>query len=147
MSPFTGALWAEPTQHAVCRPQRPETLLIPPHRAPHPDCHCGLSAWLEPSDEASKVNFRAVSGIVTLWGRLQIGEDEIRAERARVECLAMFSGWTDGHKRSVNAIASELGVDVVDLYDLREAAATYGSRVPSGLLPHGGMARSVLVAA
>jgi hypothetical protein len=147
LSPFTGTLWEEPTLQAVCRPQDPEALLMPPHHAPHPDCSCGISAWLEPSDEASKVNFRAVSGIVSLWGRLEIGEDEVRAESARIECLAMFSGWTDAHKRSVNAIANEFDVDVVDLYELRAAAAAYGSGVPSGLKPHGGTARSVLVAA
>ena len=145
-SPFTGTLWAEPMQRATCRPQAPESLLLPPHSAPHPDCSCGISAWLEASDEASKVNFRAVSGIVTLWGRLEVGEDEVRAENAQIQCLAIYSRWTERHKQSVQTVAAELGVEVVDLYDLPEAAVTYGSALPSTLVPQAGGARSVLVA-
>jgi len=95
----------------------------------------------------SKVNFRAVSGIVTLWGRLEVGVDEVRAENAQIQCLAIYSRWTERHKQSVRTIAAEFGVEVVDLYDLPEAAVTYGSALPSTIVPAAGGARSVLVAA
>jgi hypothetical protein len=45
----------------------------------------------------------------------------------------------------VLAIAGTFGVDVVDLYDLPEAAAEYGSPLPADLLPRSSRARSVLV--
>jgi hypothetical protein len=144
-SPVTGVLWTDRVMHATCRPQCVEDLLVGPHAAPHPGCHCGLHASLESSDEPSKVNFRAVSGIVTLWGRIEVADNVIRAESARVECLGIYSRWTRRHKDSVRAIADDFGIDVVDLYDLPAAAMVYGRPLPEALVPRPGVERSILV--
>jgi hypothetical protein len=146
-SPVTGVLWTDRVMHATCRPQCADDLLIAPHAAPHPRCQCGIHAWFESSDEPSKVNFRAVSGIVSLWGRIEVADDLIRAESARVECLGIYSRWTQRHKDSVRAIADDFGVDLVDLYDLPAAAAIYGRPLPEALVPRTGVGRSILVEA
>ena len=50
----------------------------------------------------------------------------MRAELARIEALGFYSRWSRRQKRDVAAIAAELGVDLVDLDDLTEAAQDYG---------------------
>ena len=123
-SPNTGVAWHEPLLCARCL-REPES-----HEAPHPGCDCGVSAYHEPQTRFSTVDFRGVSGIVTMWGRIEVHEDRMRAEFARVEALATYRHWSAGHRHAVAAVAGRLGADLVDLYEQHEAAAAYGTSVP-----------------
>jgi hypothetical protein len=137
-SPRTGLVWDSPVQRAECRPQSAEDFVRPLHPAPASDCTCGLHAYYEPSEETSKVDHRGVTGIVTVWGRVEAGARGMRAELARVEALALYVHWTRRQTFAVRDVADELGADLVDLRDLREAARAYATPLPPTLLPGGG---------
>jgi hypothetical protein len=130
-SPYLPVLWSQPVVRAECRRWRtPEDLLREPHAAPHPDCGCGIRAYQTPTSEFSKVDYRAVSGIVTLWGRIEIDRGEMRAEQARVEALGVYRRWSRRQQDAVREVASNLGVEIVDLHDLDIAATRYGAAPP-----------------
>jgi hypothetical protein len=134
-SPYLPVSWSESLVRAECRRWRsPEDLLREPHAAPHPDCGCGIRAYPAPTSDFAKVDYRGVSGIVTLWGRIEIDRGEMRAELARVEALGVYRRWGRGQRDAVRHVASNLGVDVVDLHELDVAAATYGAPPPPSLL-------------
>ena len=134
-SPYFPVTWSEPVMRAECRRWRtPEALLDTPHAAPQPACGCGICAYHAPTGEFSKVDYRAVSGVVTVWGRIEIGADEMRAELARVEALAMYSRWSRRQRDAVQEVAANLGVELVDLRELGAAAASYGAPPPASLL-------------
>jgi hypothetical protein len=133
-SPYLPVPWTEPVVRAECRRWRsPEDLLREPHAAPHPDCRCGIRAYRTPTDDFSKVDYRGVSGIVTLWGRIEIDRGEMRAELARVEALGVYRRWNRRQQDAVREVASKLGADIVDLHDLDMAAADYGGPPPPAL--------------
>ena len=136
-SPRTGVPWVTRVMRAECRPQTAENLVRPRHRAPGHECGCGIHAYFEPSDEASKVSCAGVSGIVSVWGDVEIHAAGLRAEFARVEALGVYSRWTERQKAAVERIAASLDVDVVDLYDLDGAADRYASPVLASLVPGG----------
>jgi hypothetical protein len=134
-SPYFPVTWSEPVMRAECRRWRtPEALLDTPHAAPQSECGCGIRAYHTPTGEFSKVDYRAVSGIVTVWGRIDIGVDEMRAELARVEALAVYSAWTRRQRDAVKEVAANLGAELVDLRELGAAAASYGAPPPASLL-------------
>ena len=134
-SPYFPAAWSEPVMRAECRRwQTPEALLDTPHPAPQPECACGIRAYHMPTGDFSKVDYRAVSGIVTVWGRIEIGADEMRAELARVEALAVYSRWSRRQRDAVQEVAANLGAELVDLRELGAAAASYGAPPPASLL-------------
>ena len=148
-SPYLPVLWSEPVVRAECRRWRsPEDLLREPHPAPHPDCGCGIRAYQTPTGDFSKVDYRAVSGIVTLWGRIEIDRGEMRAELARIEALAVYGRQSRRQQDAVREIGSNLGADIVDLHELDVAAATYGAPPPPSLLadPHAHGVRDRLAA-
>jgi hypothetical protein len=119
---------------AECRRWRsPEDLLREPHAAPQPDCRCGIRAYSTAMGDFSKVDYRGVSGIVTLWGRIEIDCGEMRAELARIEALGVYRRWTRRQQDAVREVASKLGADIVDLHDLDIAAADYGGPPPPAL--------------
>jgi hypothetical protein len=124
-SPYAGTVWHEALICARC--------LGGAHPAPDPDCDCGVSAYHEPQLRFSTVDFRGVSGIVTLWGRVELHPDRMRAEYARVEALALYGRWSARQRSAVTAIARRLGTDLVDLREQAEAAAAYGAAVPPAL--------------
>jgi hypothetical protein len=127
--------WSEPVMRAECRRWRtPEALLDTPHAAPHPECGCGIRAYHTPTGEFSKVDYRGVSGVVTVWGRIEVGADEMRAELARVEALAVYSQWSRRQRDAVQEVATNLGAELVDLRELEAAAANYGAPPPASLL-------------
>jgi hypothetical protein len=128
-SPYAPLAWREPVVCARCL-RRPEA-----HRAPAPDCECGISAYHEPDLRFSSVDFRGVSGIVSLWGRVEIHDDRLRAEYARVEALAMHPRWSMRQRHAVTAVAAELGAELVDLREQHVAAPAYGAQASSSLLP------------
>jgi hypothetical protein len=134
-SPYVPVVWSEPVMRAECRRWRtPEALLDPPHAAPRSECGCGIRAYHAPTGDFSKVDYRAVSGIVTVWGRIEIGADEMRAELARVEALAVYSRWSRRQRDAVHEVAANLGAELVDLPELGAAASSYGAPPPSSLL-------------
>jgi hypothetical protein len=120
VSTYTPVVWREAVMCAQCLAGRG-------HRAPHPSCGCGLSAYREPPTRFATVDFRGVSGIVSLWGRLQAHRDHVRAEYARVEALALYAGWSGRQRAAVTSIARQLGADLVDLWGQRKAADAYGT--------------------
>ena len=128
VSPHSGAIWDEPLLCGRCH------LYPNAHSAPEPDCDCGVSAYHEPQLRFSTVDFRGVSGIVTLWGRVEVHPDRLRAEFARIEALAVYSRWSQRQRTAVEAVAARLGVDLVDLHDQAEAALAYGSALPPELV-------------
>ena len=134
-SPYFPVPWSEPVMRAECRRWRtPEALVDTPHAAPQPECGCGIRAYHTPTGEFSKVDYRGVSGIVTVWGRIEIGADEMRAELARVEALAVYSRWSRRQRDAVQEVAANLGAELVDLRELGAAAASYGAPPPASLL-------------
>jgi hypothetical protein len=116
-SPYLPVFWDEPVLAARCRHD---------HSAPDPSCGCGIHAYNEPDLDFPAVDYRGVSGIVTIRGKVAVGADGMRAEAARVEALGVYSRSSGRHKRDVAAIAGQLGVDLVDLDDLAQAAWAYG---------------------
>ena len=88
----------------------------------------GVRAYHTPAGDVSKVDYRAVSGIVTVWGRIEIGADEMRAELARVEALAVYSRWSRRQRDAVQEVAANLGAELVELRELAAAAASFGAR-------------------
>jgi hypothetical protein len=134
-SPYLPVSWTERIHRAECRRRRSaEELLQEPHRAPNPGCGCGISAYHAPTGQFSKIDFRAVSGIVTVWGAIQVDGDEMRAEVARVEALALYHRWSRDQLEAVRAVAGRLGTDLVDLRELGAAAKRYGQGLPPSLL-------------
>jgi hypothetical protein len=134
-SPYFPVAWSEPVMRAECRRWRtPEALVDTPHAAPQPECGCGIRAYHTPTGDFSTIDYRAVSGIVTVWGRIEIGADEMRAELARVEALAVYSRWSRRQRDAVQEVAANLGAELVDLRELGAAAASYGAPPPASLL-------------
>jgi hypothetical protein len=140
-SPRTGVPWVGRVLRAECRPRSADDLVRPPHRAPGHECQCGIHAYFEPSDETSKVNYTGVSGIVSVWGDVEIHARGLRAEYARIEALGVYSRWTKRQKSAVRSIAASLDLDLIDLYDLADAAASYAAPVSPALVPDGGRRR------
>jgi hypothetical protein len=145
-SPYLPIFWDERTIHARCvasdhafdhaSDHSSEPHAHPaPHRAPHPDCSCGIYAYLEPDREFPMVDYRGVTGIVTLWGNVEVHADGMRAEHARVEALALYPHWCERQKNAVWRIAEQLGVDLIDLDRIDNCAERYGGRLPAALLP------------
>jgi hypothetical protein len=58
-----------------------------PHRAPDPDCTCGLYAYGSEQAAARQPDMRYVQAVVACSGRVIAGEYGIRAERARIQAL------------------------------------------------------------
>ena len=128
-SPHTRVSWHEPLLCARCL-REPAF-----HRAPEHGCDCGVSAYHQPQLDFSAVDFRGVSGIVTLWGRVEVHPDRMRAEFARVEALATYRHWSRRQHHAVAAVAAQLGADLVDVREQAEAAEHYGAGVAPALLP------------
>jgi hypothetical protein len=132
LSPYIPCRWDGAVMHAECYPAN-RTLqfgrgwLDAPHDPPHRDCQCGIYAYFGPGMQAYYGEFDWVEGIVTVWGRLEAHRGGLRAEHARVCALA--------RRPEIEAIAGELGVDVVERTDLETAASRYGVPLPPSLVP------------
>lgn len=139
-SPYASFFWDEPVIHAQCEAFRccpPDVSgAHGPHAAPHPECSCGIYAYLEPDREFSMVDYRGVTGIVTLWGNVEVHVDGLRAEHARVEALALYDRWCARQKNAVWRVAEELGIDLIELDEIDRCAERYGGRLPAALLPN-----------
>ena len=133
----TRVVWHERTLRAECLPQMVEDFARPPHACPDRDCGCGIHVRHAHSDRAATVDFRGVPGVVTVWGRIMVSQGGMRAEYARIQALGLYDRWTRRQRDGVQAVARALDVDVVDLRELPDAAARYGSPLPKGLVPAG----------
>jgi hypothetical protein len=76
-----------------------------------------------------------ITGIVTLWGKIEVHRDGMRAEHARIGALAYLKDLGKDHERRVREIAEYLGVDVVEQSELALAAAEYGKPLPREMIP------------
>jgi hypothetical protein len=134
-SPHLPVPWPGRVLHAECRRfERVEDLLEEPHSAPNAECGCGITAYYAPTADFSRVDFRGVSGIVTVWGTIEVDRGGMHAEHARVEALGLYARWSRRQKDAVSDVAADLGVDLVDLDELGPAAVRYGSPLPASLL-------------
>jgi hypothetical protein len=132
-SPYLPVFWDEPLLPAQCHRQATAANdVLPPHHPPSALCGCGIHAYHEPNLDFPTVDYRGVTGIVTLRGKVAVEGEGMRAELARVEALGFYSRWSRRQKRDVTAIAGQLQVDLVDLEDLPSAVGDYGRP----LLPH-----------
>jgi hypothetical protein len=136
LSPYRDEPWDQPVVRAIC-PQSTASARLPPgvlaipHRAPHLECRCGIYVSEQPNVGFSHVDFRGVTGIVTVWGAIVREPEGARAEFARVAALGVYSHWTARQKRAVKEAAQRLEADVVDLRTLDSAAGRYGSPLPA----------------
>lgn len=138
-SPYVPVFWDQRQLCAECCPSCAEALdpncAHHDHVAPQPGCACGIYAYFEPDREFPMVDYQGVAGIVTLWGDIQVHSEGMRAEHAQIEALTLYSRWSTRQKRAVWAIAEQLGVDLVDLDEIEDAAERYGARLePERLL-------------
>ena len=139
-SVYLPVLWTARDMTATCMcsespdPDAPRTA-VPGHAVPDRACTCGIYAYHEPDLNFPTVDHRGVAGIVSLWGSIEVHEEGMRAEHARIEALALYSRWTTRQLDAVRAVARDLGVDLVDLDDIVEAARRYGRPVAPELVP------------
>lgn len=134
-SPYLPVFWDERILAARCYRQESGDSTLPVHTPPFAHCSCGIHAYNEPDLDFPAVDYRGVTGIVTIRGKVAIGPDGMRAELARVEALCVYARWSRRHRRDVLALADRLGIDLVDLDDLADAAERYGRPLLPGSLP------------
>jgi hypothetical protein len=134
-SPHRRERWHQPVAEASCHGAAAGRATAGPlmisHRSPDRRCSCGIYVSDSPNIAFSQVDFRGVTGIVTVWGAMLREDDGARAEFARVAALGIYSHWTVRQKEAVKAAARRLEADVVDVETLDHAALRYGSRLPA----------------
>jgi hypothetical protein len=108
--------------------------------APDRGCTCGIYAYYRPNRNFPMVDYQGVSGIVSVWGSIEVHDEGMRAEHARVEALALYSRWSTRQIDAVRGVAADLGVDLVDLDEIEEAARRYGQPITPELVPASGAA-------
>jgi hypothetical protein len=86
-----------------------------------------MHAECYPANRSLQFGCGWLEGIVAAWGHIESHHDGLRAQHARVCALARRPG--------VDAIASDLGVDLVERDELEAAAARYGAPLPPSLVP------------
>jgi hypothetical protein len=128
LSPNIRIRWEGRTLHATCLPvQRPmmpghDGWVDEPHAAPHPDCECGIYAYHRPGRRNWFGEFDWVEGVITTWGRIELHDDGLRAEHARIEALIRRAELPD-----VERIAARLGCEIVDREQVGAASLRYGA--------------------
>ncbi len=134
-SPHRFERWHQPVVHASCPGVGTGGgrvgLLTISHRSPDSRCRCGIYVSDAPNVAFSQVDFRGVTGIVTVWGSILREEDKARVEFARVAALGIYSHWMARQKEAVKAAAWQLEADVVDAQSLDQIALRYGTRLPA----------------
>jgi hypothetical protein len=107
----------------------------PGHEAPDRGCTCGVYAYYRPDVNFPTVDHQGVAGIVTLWGAIEVHDEGMRAQHARIEALALYSRWTTRQIEAVRGVAEDLGVDLVDLDEIEDAARRYGAPMAPEFVP------------
>jgi len=138
-SPYIPLRWEHRTARAGCfpanrNPQFGRGWLAEPHAAPHAHCKCGIYALYRPRAATPFPDADRVSGLVTVWGRIEAHSDGMRAEHARVEALALGVGERRGNEPALKTIAARLGLELVEWDDLPALAASRGSPLPEELI-------------
>ncbi len=83
-STISGHRWSSSSHRAFCAPPDDQELPAGSHRAPDPQCSCGVYAYKGPlTDVWSGIGVWA-EGNVMLWGRVLEGQLGYRAEHARI---------------------------------------------------------------
>jgi hypothetical protein len=141
-SPLARTLWTTEPVKAECLPgpRRAGGLWREPcdHRgpAPDPDCVCGIYALFGPQPHRNRDRLGLVRGAVALWGRIEVHEEGMRAEFARVVALTLPSfPPRPGGQRVTRRVAGRLGIEAVPASQLREAALAHGQSLPPSLIP------------
>jgi hypothetical protein len=134
-SPHRRERWQQPVAHASCPGAATGGgrggLLTISHRSPDSRCRCGIYVSDAPNVAFSQVDFRGVTGIVTVWGSILREDDGARVEFARVAALGVYSHWMARQKEAVKAAARRLEADIVDAEALDHVALRYGARLPA----------------
>jgi len=140
-SRFVPVGWSGPVLEADCfrdlpTPFRSTSRYVDaPHVAPHPGCCCGIHAEIAPDLRTPKVDFRGVTGIVALWGRIHDAPGGmLRAEFARVCALGLYAHASPRQRAAVAGVADRFEADLVDLRELQHAAPDYGEVLSPVLL-------------
>jgi hypothetical protein len=133
-SRYVPVSWVGPVLAADCYREMPTTFrstsphVDAPHDPPHPSCSCGIHAEMTPDLRAPKVDFRAVTGIVLLWGGVQTaGGGLLRSGAARVCALGLYPHAGRRQQAAVRAVAASMEADVVDTRELQLAAERYAA--------------------
>jgi hypothetical protein len=115
------------------------------HSAPHPDCECGLYAYYDvPIPQSLSLNSLVyghlgrtdrVYGAVTAWGPIEAHATGFRARYAEPVMLAYHPEQPYQHVIRVQALASEMGVECVELSELAQRAACFGEPIAPDLRP------------
>jgi hypothetical protein len=142
-SPYVPLRWDRPVVHARCYPAN-RTLLFgngwldEPHDAPHPACKCGVYAYHRLPGAGPIPDPGRAFGVVALWGRIEVHRDGMRAEHAAIRALGFWPQLGSAHAKRMGAIASDLGVELVEHAGLPTVADEYGSPLPPALVPEAG---------
>jgi hypothetical protein len=138
-SRYLDVAWPGPVLEACCYADLPTAFRSSspfeptPHAAPHRRCGCGVHAELTPDLRAPKVDFRAVTGIVVLWGAtFPAPSGQLRAAGARLCALGLYAHAGRRQRAAVVDVAERFEADVVDLRELQLAAERYGRLLPVG---------------
>ena len=139
-SPYVPLRWDAPVIRARCFPANRSLLfgegwLEEPHDAPHPDCKCGVYAWHDPPRRGRLPGPDDAFGIVSMWGRIEVHADGMRAEYARVEAICYQPELGSAHARRLRAVADGLGVTLISYDELVAHARAVGSGIPAELRP------------
>ncbi len=112
--------WHPGTTRAICAKGRK-------HNPPDPDCSCGIHAFHELSD-ACLMGPRTLVGAVAAWGDIEVYEQGIRAEYARIVALARPPR-TRVSQQAATALADRYGVPLISMKELA-TLRTARNRVP-----------------
>ena len=139
-SPYVPLRWNERETRARCMPANRSLMfgagwLEEPHEAPHPRCKCGVYAWHDPPQRGPIRDAQQSFGVIALWGRVEVHEEGMRGEYARIEALSFQPDLGSEHVRRIKAIADRLRVAAVAYDDLPRAAQEFGDGVPAALRP------------
>ena len=143
MSPYIPCRWEGRDLHAVCfpanrrlfSPKMRESWLSEPHVSPHPDCQCGIYAYHRPGTQSYYGEWLWTEGVLSVWGRIEVHADGLRAEHGRVEALALPPRNDPERREAVEAVAARLGVELVAREELRAVADALGGPLPEVLRP------------
>jgi hypothetical protein len=132
---FWDVPWPNRLAQASCRAGGSATDANP-HKAPYPDCSCGIYAYYRVGSHllSTAGTSAPVTGIVTLWGRLEAHVDGMRAEHARIEALALREP-TAWERRRIGGVARSLGIPAVPHQELESTALEFGTFMPPQLIP------------
>ena len=121
-----------PDAHTVWAPDVADARCRHGHEASHVGCTCALHAYYEPPNPCRDGGFgrnHAVSGAVVAWGQIETMSTDLRAQYARIVCLAFWRMQTWHHAEQIRALARRHGVRCVELDELTDVAREYASEI------------------